>query len=373
MKIKFLHIATLALGLLSSESSQAQQEVDSILEVARLRFFNEPERAIAITDSLQATNTLDPNYTVKTLLVKATAHMSLRDYPVALSTALKTETLLPEVDIEQQLNSLNKIGELYYNLKLYDKALTYLDRSLNLLESQPPTAISSDLLGFNYATRGFIYREQMSCDIAITYFDRALKQYQNLDEAIGNANSSIILSHKGNCLKDQGRYEEATEVYQESIRYAEKLQAKTLVSYPKLGMAEILILTDRLKEAQTMLLETLQQSESVGDLELNRDLYRSLADTYLAENDRKNYIKYHHAYLEALQEIDIIERQTVNAYLGELKLEQQGKAEKIQEDFHWKKVGLLLLTILVLVVGAFLVLKYKRQLRDLMENFSLNE
>src|SRR5690554_6342150 len=89
----------------------------------------------------------------------------------------------------------------HQQLRMYDKAKDYLDRALVLTNGLEPSNNPSSLLAYNYTIRGFIYREQMNCEIAQNYFDRALFQFNNLEKSTAvTANLSTVCYNKGNCF-----------------------------------------------------------------------------------------------------------------------------------------------------------------------------
>ena len=56
------------------------------------------------------------------------------------------------------------------------------------------------VMGNSYAIRGFVYRNQLSCDVANDYFNRALHAYSIYDDERSNGNQSVVAYNKGNCF-----------------------------------------------------------------------------------------------------------------------------------------------------------------------------
>lgn len=58
----------------------------------------------------------------------------------------------------------------------------------------------SSFLGVNYVVRGFIYKEKLNCDIAISFFDKGIKELSSKNKISENATRiSIAKYNKGNC------------------------------------------------------------------------------------------------------------------------------------------------------------------------------
>src|SRR5690606_37940873 len=144
---------------------------------------------------------------VEALIIISTAYSSKREYEKSLDYSLEALDMLPKIeDIELKIKLLNRIGSQYQEIKVYDKALTYLDQAYKTLKTIPESTEKAKLLGINNLSRGFIYRDQMSCEIALDYFNNAIEAYQELiDQSQVNYGLSIAFYNKGNCLFDLNR------------------------------------------------------------------------------------------------------------------------------------------------------------------------
>lgn len=161
--------------LLLLQTAYAQKEVDSILEKANVLIYENPDRAILLAQ--QAYNYPDASVKnkVNALLAISTAYSSKRDYNKAAEYVERIKGLIPDIkNKRQQMNILNRIAGHYQELQIYDKAIDYLDESLLLIEKYPAQDSVQSFLGYNATLRGFIYREQMNCEIALKYFDKAI-------------------------------------------------------------------------------------------------------------------------------------------------------------------------------------------------------
>jgi len=182
----------------------AQEDAASIIRAADKLTYENPDKAIEIATALYENPETSDKYKINTLMTISNAYSSKRDYEKSLEFVFKIRSYLPKIkDKKQQINILNKIGSQYNDLKIYDKSIDYLDEALVLIEAYPEKDSIQQLLGYNNILRGFVYREQMSCDVALKYFDKAIEAYdKTLHNPVMNANVSICHYNKGNCLFD---------------------------------------------------------------------------------------------------------------------------------------------------------------------------
>ncbi|MEH6764480.1 MAG: tetratricopeptide repeat protein [Aequorivita antarctica] len=334
----------------------SQKEVDSILKIAGKQIYENPDEAIAL--SKKALNS--PNVTVRnkinSLLTISTAYSSKRDYEKASEYIVEINELIPKINDDlTKMNILNRIAAHYQELQIYDKALEYLDESLVLIEKYPKQDSVQRFLGYNSIMRGFIYREQTNCDIALKYFDDAIKAYNKTtaEKPIMNANLSICYYNKGNCLLSLNKPEQAKESFQQSIEHAKTIDAKSLIAFGKKGLAETETLNGNYKEALSLLTDALAISSNVGDLILNRGIYEGLANNYLVLGDWENYGLYQKKYIAIKKANKISERKTINQSLINL---TETKAEEIEQLRSYFR-PLQIIFIIVIGIALFLLIR----------------
>jgi tetratricopeptide (TPR) repeat protein len=354
------------LGTLLSPVS-AQKNADSILNVANKLIYENPDEAIAIAGALLD----DPETSVKNkinaLLSISTSYSSKRDYEQSLSFVLRVTDYLNEIkDDKQKMSILNRIGGQYQDLKIFDKAIDYLDESLVLIERYPNQDSIQTYLGYNYILRGFIYREQMSCEIALKYFDKAIEAYlKTLSNPIMNANVSICYYNQGNCLLSLDKVESAEISFVKSAIHADRIDASSLIAFAEKGLAEVKTRKGQYTEAIEILNSGLERAEHVGDLVLNRGLYEGLANNYLALADWENYAVFRNKSLTLQKNTKISERKSINQSLLNITLE---RAKEIEEYHTWFRpleivLGLLLVASLFFMIRF--ILKSERSLKSL--------
>lgn len=341
--------------LLVGQLCFSQKNTDSILGQANKLVYENPDEAIEI--ALQVFNDKETSvkHKVTSLLAISIAYSSKRDYEKSLDYILKIEDFLPKMESEiQKMIVLNRTGALYQDLKIYDKAIDYLDESIKLIQKYPRQDSVQTLLGYNSILRGFIYREQMSCDMALKYFDKAIEAYMNtLHNPIMNANVSICYYNRGNCLLTLNKIDEAELSYLKSVEHAEYIDAPSLIAFGQKGLAEVKTKEGKYRESIGLLQNAVSISENVGDLVLNRGLYDGLSNNYLALGDWENYNIFRTKFLRLQKETKRSERKSINQSLINLIEERV----QITEHLHKKNIPIQIAFIVAIILSISLLIR----------------
>lgn len=356
----------------TNQSILAQNEADSLLDYASKQVYENPEKAINIALKVYDRDDISTDVKVQSLLIIAKGYTSQRAYEKSLEYSLKAEQFASATNKKQQINVLNNIGYQYHQLKIYDKAIEYLDASFDIAITLPKTDSIAWILGYNYATRGFIYREQMNCDIALTYFDKAIEEFSNQVSNIPlNGNISIMLYNKGNCLISQNQYDEAEKSYLQSIEYAKKDEAKSLIAFAQKGLAEVMTAKGKNNEAITILKAAETYSNDVGDLVLNQGLYNALSENYFKINDFKNYKNYQEKYTQIQQEVKKNERNTIDQSVVSLISENEKKSKELNVFFNIIISVLYLLIICVVILLFYTIFSKEKKIKKLEKSLKI--
>ena len=372
MRMTLQHIAPLLLlQCFLGSTVFAQSDLDSILNVSTIKIYENPNEAIEVGNLIFEKAT-EAKTKVNALMLLSNAYLSKRENEKSLEYALKTRNFLPEiVNTRSKINVLNAIGMQHQQLRIYDKATEYLDEALALANKM--TAIDSlqSLLGYNYAIRGFIYREQMSCEIALNYFDKSIEAYKKSLGDTKFANLSTLSYNKGNCLLQLSQIDSARANFERAIGYAERIEAKSLSAFAKKGLSEVFTVEGNYEKAIAILKEAEENSEAVGDLILNQGIYKNLSDNYLALNRRELYKTYFEKYTKVQQEIAQKEQRTINNSLsnvmGEFKAKTDAEIFKLRRA-QW--ILAILSTLLLFAIGRMAFKNHKKYLniKEKLEN-----
>src|SRR5690554_999210 len=354
--IKYSVLFFLAGFFFFSQTAYSHLDVDSIIKLAKKQFYENPDEAILLAKGALNFPEITVQNRIDALHAISTAHSSKIAYEKASEYIVQINELIPKIkDERQKMNILNRIGAHYQELQIYDKALEYFDESLVLIEKYPQQDSVQTYLNYNSTLRGFIYRKQTNCDIALKYFDQAIKAFNKTTERqpIMNANLSICYYNKGNCFLSLNKTPQAKESFLKSIEHAKIVDAKSLIAFGKKGLAEAETINGNYQEALSLLTNVLNTSETVDDLVLNREIYEGLANNYLVLGDWENYTLYQNKYLEAKKANKISERKTINQALIKL---TETKAKEIEELRSYFR-PLQIIFIFAIGIALFLLIR----------------
>lgn len=347
--------------LFSTGITSAQKKLDSILAITANEIFDNPNKAITIGNDVFSKAT-KARTKIDALMLISNAYLSKRENSKSLEYALKTREYLPQISSKKtQINILNTIGMQHQQLRIYDKAIEYLDEALLMSKQlKDPDSLPS-VLGYNYTIRGFIYREQMSCDIALNYFDKAISQFEKINtRGTITANLSTLTYNKGNCFLQISQIDSARVNFNKSIEFAQTVGANSLFAFAKKGLSEVFTAEGNYIRAIKELKEAEKASEKVGDLILNQGIYRNLSDNYLAINDRELYKAYFKKYTDVQNQINEKEQRTINTSIDNLIKENNTETEKRLSNLkiiQYILIGTCLLTFLIF--GRFLLRNHR--------------
>ena len=338
-----------SLILIGGSGCYGQEQLDSILDAAGNKIFENPNEAIIIANQILEEAT-EAETKISAYRLISNAYLSKRDNSKSLEYALKMRDYLDDIkNVKIKMKVLNTIGMQHQQLRIYDKAIEYLDEALLVSKNISADSIAS-LLAYNYAIKGFVYREQMSCEIALNYFNRAINQFKKADKNnLMTANLSTLNYNKGNCFLQLTQIDSARATFKKAIDYAESVSAKSLYAFAKKGMSEVLTSEGNYLGAIEELVEAEDASEQVGDLILNQSIYRNLSNNYLALNDRELYKKYFEKANEIQKQISEKEEKSINESLDNLIKETHVQAQESLAKFQ------NIFWISTLLILAFLV------------------
>ena len=348
--------------LLHGGSLFAQKKLDSLVNSATSIIFENPDKAISLGLQVYGEAT-QAKTKIGALMLISNSYLSKRENSKSLEYALMARDHLNEISsIKTRINVLNAIGMQHQQLRIYDKAIDYLDDALLLSKQiKNPDSLPS-LLGYNYTIRGFIYREQMSCDIALNYFDKAIVQFKKIS---GNnamtANLSTLNYNKGNCFLQIGQIDAARESFNRAIAYAQEVGANSLYAFAKKGLSEVYTVEGNYGKAIQELKEAEKTSEKVGDLILNQGIYKNLSDNYLALNNHELYKTYSEKYSAVQQQIYEREQKTIDNSIKALIEENRLTSNSIISKFNRIIIALIILVVLVLGLSIYFLLKNRRK------------
>ncbi len=367
MKNNYIHTSFLLVFFMSFQFmySQNKSDFDSILAAGTLEIYENPDKAIEIGTSVYENPSVDIKTKITSLMLISNGYVSKRDYQKSLEYIIEANKLSKQVnDLLLQIKTINRTAIMYHQMKIFDKAIQHLDEAEKLILSYPIKDSVAFFMGNNYVVRGFIYREKLNCDIAISFFDRGIYEYNKLNTINSKANSSIVYYNKGNCYILLSEFESAKKSFLKSIEMAKLNNANSLEAFALKGLAEVYTLEGKYEDAIETLNTGLDISKCVGDLILNQGLYKGLSENYLALNAWDDYQTYHSQYLETQLKVKQSERNSVSKSLDEIDKEQQLKLNEIRPLYYYEMIALLVINMLAIF---WFFISYKKNKNAIFE------
>lgn len=178
---------------------------------------------------------------------------------------------------------LNNIGSVYINNPFtHDTALNYYLKALPLCEKLG----DNDAIGTITVNIGEIYLEKGNDSLALTYFQRSLKAYEN------SRNLPYSLNDIARVYIKRKEYATAIAYHRQALELSEKLSARLEISQSYQGLANVYMQTNDLSKA----LEAYKNAERIAkEIAANYELekiYRGLSNIYGQLHDYPNGYKY---------------------------------------------------------------------------------
>lgn len=361
--------AFLAVFLQSGVTVYAQKanNLDSIIKASTPEMYINPDKVIASGKMVVNDAGDDIDIKIRAYKLISDGYSSKRDYVKSLEYLNKAKQLLPQSNNQLlKIHILSKAAIQYHQLKIYDKAIQYLDQVEKLCLEYPARDSVRVTLGNNYIVRGFIYKEKLNCDIAITFFDRGINEILKAKDTKRAFNSiSIAKYNKGNCYLLLSDNISATKNFLESIDYAKKINANSLQAFAQKGLAQMYTLEGKYNEAITTLEEARKISSDVNDLVLDQEIFKGLSENYLAVNQWDNYKKFRLEYLKTQSKLKGSERKSISDSLIEIQKEEDKKYESFTSNFFSGIVIAILSLITIIILFILSIKKSKQSIENL--------
>lgn len=345
--------------------AQNHKKLDRLIKQSENIIYSNPDDVIRTGEIIISESGENVDYKIKGYKLMSDAYSAKRDYEKSVEYLIKASRLLEFSDDKLlEIKIINKAGILYHQLKVYDKAMQYLDQAEQLIADYPDKDSIHIELGKNYIVRGFIYKEKLSCAIAITYLDRGIAEFMKAkNKSDSYSKLSIAIYNKGNCYLLLKNNALAFENFQKAADIARKVNAKSLEAFALKGSANVFFLQGKHDQAIAYLNKALALSPEVNDLILNQEIYRGLCENYLALNQLDKFMENQLKFIETQKSIKATERVSVSESLESKEREFDSKKIRLSNNFYYLVVFLSAVFVLIIIFFYFMI-KRKRAEAD---------
>jgi len=369
-KKSFILVILVILSNLYSVSAQDQKKLEKLIKKSNLEMYENPEKVISTGLKIIQLSKNNIDLKIKAYKLVSDGYSSKREYQKSLKYVIKALELLPNSEDNLLKISINtKAGIQYHQLNIYQSAINYLDRAEKMCLEYPVRDSVSSFLGVNYVVRGFIYKEKLNCDIAISFFDKGIKELSSNNKINVNATRiSIAKYNKGNCYLLLEENALAEKCFKEASISAKNANAKSLEAFALKGIAQIHTLNGTYDEAIYALNQAYSIAKKVNDLVLNQEIYLGLSENYLAINQPEKYKEYQKKLMQTQTKLKENERASIENLLQENYNNLENKTKSDLSNF-WILV-FLVLAISIPLIALIINKKTNTNIKELKANIN---
>ncbi|MFN4777350.1 MAG: tetratricopeptide repeat protein, partial [Pseudanabaena sp.] len=206
-------------------------------------------------------------------------------------------------------NSLNRLGNCYYHLGRYEKAIAYLQQVHDI----------SEVIGFRQGAAASL-GNLGNCYYHLGQYEKAIalyQQYQDISEDLGNRHGvANSLGNLGNCYHSLGQYEKAIAYHQQSLEIKDEIGNRQGVANSLGNLGNCYGSLGQYEKAIAYQQQSLEIKEEIGDRLGVANSLGFLGNCYNPLEQYEKAIAYHQQHHDISEEIG--NRQGVALSLGNL-------------------------------------------------------
>ncbi|UQB69358.1 tetratricopeptide repeat protein [Epilithonimonas zeae] len=305
---RLLHILLLFVCL----KTFAQNTENKQLKRATDLLFSDPEKSAKISEKAFA-EAKNYNEKIKALSKLVNAQMVLGDISQVINnSSLGIKLSKEKNDTINQIRFLSMLGNQYQQLNMNTDAKKNLDEAENLINIVHLPQNLLFISGNVYNVKGIVFKNELNCEFAVKYFNKALEVYNKLPyEEVVVTNKLLIDIQKAVCLEALGNSKEAESIYK-SILERDVRGIGYNKYYASLGLADIYLKRKEIDNADKMLQSVNINEFKQYDAELTSLFYKLKAQSSYLKNDSKSYLYYFEKYNENYREISQSQNQIIS-------------------------------------------------------------
>lgn len=371
--MKFIPKSKLYLWLitccLSATNLSAQKQTEPHLDSLFLLMNSDPDRVIKLGTELYEKYKGNPKMEISILTIIGSSYSIKKDYETAIDYAFKTREISQKInDYPTQIQVAGFIGEKYHNLNINSKAKYYFDEAYDLIEKHPLPDSLKFYKGNLLFLKALIYRDDLGCEFAKTYYDRALEVYLPLLKEREMLRFSVgdIYNEKGFCFLEKNVLDSAKVAFETSLKYAVNGDYSLLNSESLSGLGRIDYLNKDYQKAEEKFNEVAKLIKTKNVENVNPIVFKFISDNYYALNDIENYTHYLNIYKQKTSSDISAKKKSVNEIIDKKTI--QYKDEQENNTKYWVVISILLAALFILLaVVIFQISRTKQKIKKLKE------
>jgi tetratricopeptide (TPR) repeat protein len=287
------------------------------------------------------------------------------------------------------IDACDQMAGIYYNQNNYKKSVQFYNKAIIRAESIGDKESLSNLKN----SIGVVYYRMGNYDLAVKFYDQSI----SIDKETGNKkNMSQSFNNIGNVNYDWNKYEQAIEFYEKSLELKRELNFEEGIAVSLYNIGNAYIELRNLSKATEYLGSGLDLAKKLKFREVIQQTYKALSKVYELNNDFRNAVASYKSYSENVvpgifiegqfsesssfygKESKTVKRLRKELYRQKILAENEALQNKEKEqqlavkDLELKnqksKVtrvrSLLLFTILILILAAFVAMQFYRRYKE---------
>ena len=276
-----------------SESIEEQAEVANIYSKIGIMF----QRSKSYSDALenfkiaisQGRKLADSLIVVDNLILIGNLFAEIGDYSNAVYNYYEAVAIAEFVDdLKRKSNAYTQLAKIFYSLQLYDKAIEYSNKAIDLYGLED-TVFSDQTLMERYIFLGKNFLELDSVDLAINNFNNALY----IAQKSGNErNIALIYSLLGVAHTQSEDYTLAEDFLKKSLLIRTQIGDSLDICKSKLAFGKFYFKTKDFSQAKFYLINADKTAQKIGNFVLVKEISLLLSNIFEAEQNFELALKY---------------------------------------------------------------------------------
>jgi len=288
-KNKYFALVFLIFALQTCVSAQNQAKMQ--LRNAYDFLYEDPQKAISLANAIiRKTENHDEIITGYVIIINA--YSSLNQSDNALRYAFKAlDMVQSEKDIISKVRILGLIGEQFQVCHFNDESRFYLDQAQSIISDLRISPDQKRIYSGNIdAIKGNSYKDDLDCNFAIDYYNKAIKDYLRVkNNSSATNNLCLVYIEKSECLIEQSSLDSASIYIAKAQKIADRYDLKGYKLKARYTEAKNLSKRQNYKESNALLLSVLHNIGKLQDLHFRQDIEELLVHNYFHLNDFPNY------------------------------------------------------------------------------------
>ncbi|GGG66035.1 hypothetical protein GCM10007332_30840 [Epilithonimonas arachidiradicis] len=329
-----------------------------------------PDKVIKLGTELYKKYKGNPKMEISILTIIGSSYSIKKEYEKAIEYAFKTREISQKInDYPTQIQVAGFIGEKYHNLNIYSKAKYYADEAYELIEKHPLPDDLKFYKGNILYLKALIYRDELGCDFAETYYNQALEVYISALKNREMLRFSIadLYNEIASCFLEENKLAAAKESYDKSLYYAVNGDYDLLNAESIAGLGRIYYLQKNHGAAKREFDKAISILNSKKIENANPEVYKYISENYYALGDIENYTSYLNLYKQKTNTDISAKKKSVNGIIV------KKTAEENSDDDNSSKYWIISILAILIVLIIYQIVQTKVKIAKLKKQISKDD